>query len=196
MTERDEEAAFRGFLDIAYAGKTVKLRPLSINATEEWLDTIGRRLADIEVPDAAGAEVMSSLLRAGTAAAVDALAAYDVDGVLGGPEAIRGDMTPAEVKAALDVVMSAAIPFDEDAARSVVAAYGAPARTLAMGMALSFVRASQQEPSTPGVSDAGASGTTRSGRRGRRSSSSSGGPTAIGSSRMNGSSDATPPPTA
>lgn len=195
-TERTEDAGLSGVLELIVHGDKRKLRCLTIDEADAWLEHVGMTIAAMEITDSPGADVMAHLLKAGSAAAADALAAYDVDGVLGGPSAIRHDFTPQELKTAMEVVSLAAAPFDEDAARSVASAFGAPSRTLALGLAMTFLRASPQEPSTPGRSDAGASGTTGSARRGRRSSSSSGGSTDTSSSRPNGSSAATQLPTA
>lgn len=193
---RTEGAGIAGTLTITLGGVPRTLRCLTIEQSEEWLSTAGRLIAAMEVDDdAEESALLSSLMRAGTTAAVQALAAYDRDGVLGGIDAIRRVATPPEVRTAVEVVVEAAVPFDVDAARLVAAAFGGPTRTLALVIAAVMQERLrlQLHParSTPGPSIASASDTTGSDASGPPSSSSSAGPTATNGSERPRSTSAT-----
>lgn len=196
MTERTEEAGLAGFLTFPVGSDEARLRCLTIDETDVWLDGLATIMSDLPVSDDNDRPeaVMGSLLRSGTRAAVAAIRAYDLDGKLPDEGAMRARMTPTQIHHALEVLMAAAVPFDQDTSRSVATVFGAHVRMLMAGIGLAML--STLAESTPGVSDAGASATTASARRGRRSSSSSAGPTATSSSRPNGSSIATLLPTA
>lgn len=201
MTDRTEGTGLAGLLTVVMDGQPYQLRVLTIERTEAWQRQAAAQVAGMDVPDEASAtDLLTILMRAGTDAAIAALAAYDEAGVLGGADGIRARMNPMELRAAMEVVMAAAVPFDLDASRSVAAVFGGPTRTLAATLALTIAQTLMGRPvpasSMPGPSPDGASATTTSDEPGPPSSSSSAGSTATTSSDATPSSDAMPSPTA
>ena len=113
-------------------------------------------------------------------AALDLVAAYDVDGVLGDTETLRTRMTKRELHAALEAMADAEDPFGEGAARLAAEVFGAPSRFLAAMTSLVIDGlASPTAPSPSGASTPGAStGPATSDPAGAASASSSAGRTA------------------
>lgn len=181
MTERTEELALSGLLPLTIGGQPVELRTLTIEESDRWLGQLAADLAALEVPisEHDGMAMLTGFLTSSAGAALRLIAAYDVEGVLGGIDAVRAKASKRELKAALEQMVTAEDPFGEDGARSVAAAFGAPSRLLRLGMsaALDEMAASLREPSMSGPSPGMASATHGSGESGPASSSSSAGPT-------------------
>ena len=81
--ERTEAEALAQVLTISVGGEPVALRTLTIDESDAWL----RRLTgavDVELAEAEGdADTLARMLALPAQAALDLVAAYDVDGVLG-----------------------------------------------------------------------------------------------------------------
>lgn len=204
MAERTEGAgAAASILTVTMGGEPYRLRALTIEKAEAWQVLMARLAAGMSVdPGAEPADIFAGLMAAGTNVGIEALRAYDDagDAVLGGAERIRKLMLPSELRSAMEVVVSAAVPFDEDASRSVALAFGGPSRVLATTlmttMAQVILGSRAQAPSTPTPSDAGASDGTASDGSGPPSSSSSDGSTAMNGTDSMPSSAGTSWPTA
>ena len=178
--ERTEADALRQVLTVSVGGTPVELRTLTIDESDAWL----RRLTgavDVELPEAEGdADTLARMLALPATAALDLVAAYDADGVLGDTETLRTRMTKRELHAALEAMADAEDPFGEGAARLAAEVFGAPSRFLAAMTSLVLEGlASPTERSPSGVSGPGAStGPGTSVPTGAESASSSAGPTA------------------
>ena len=186
MPERTEAEALAQVLTISAGGEPVELRTLTIDESDAWL----RRLTgavDVELGEAEGdADTLARMLALPATAALDLLAAYDLDRVLGDVETLRSRMTKRELHAALEAMADAEDPFGEGAARLAAEVFGAPSRFLAAMTSLVIDGlASPTERSPTGASTPGAStGPRTSDPAGAASASSSAGPTATsGSSR-------------
>ena len=179
MDERTEDAALRGILTVSMGGQPYQLRTLTIDESDDWLGKLATGLSSVELPEGAdGTAAMRALLTASSAAVASLVAAYDLDGILGGLAVIRGRMSKRELRAALDAMVTAEDPFGEDAARSVAEVFGAPSRFLAAGMRMVMAQiASPLAASTNGRSRATASTSDASAANGAASSSSSDGRT-------------------
>lgn len=191
-TERTEDLGEVGVLHLTMRGQPVKLRVLTIEESDAWLDTLARLLSGLDVPDMEGdaAEAMARVFHAGSDARLSVIAAYDIEGVLGGPDAIRKSMSKQELAAALEVMVEAEGPLGLADARSVVEAFGLPLKRAAVTLrALGALSRPERSPSRP--SSTGASPTPTSTGRGRASSSSSGGRTSSGPSSATPGSDGT-----
>jgi hypothetical protein len=189
--ERTEAEALAQVLTLSVGGEPVALRTLTIDESDAWL----RRLTgavDVELPDAEGdADTLARMLALPAQAALELVAAYDVDGVLGDPESLRTRMTKRELHAALEAMADAEDPFGEGAARLAAEVFGAPSRFLAaMTQLVIDGLASPTVPSPSGASTPGVStGPATSDPAGAASASSSAGRTATsgnGSKRRSG----------
>lgn len=178
VAERTEDLGEIGVLHLTVGGQPVRLRVLTIEESDAWLDTLARVLSSLDVPDMEGepADVMARVFRAGSDARVRVVAAYDIEGVLGGVEAVRKRMSKQELASALEVMVEAEGPLGMVDARSVVEAFGLPLKRAA-GTLGALAAISRPERSPSRRSGTGASPTPRSTGPGRASSSSSGGPT-------------------
>jgi hypothetical protein len=178
--ERTEADALAQVLTVSVGGEAVELRTLTIDESDAWL----RRLTgavDIALPDAEGdADTLARMLALPAQAALDLVAAYDKDGVLGDTEALRTRMTKRELHEALEAMADAEDPFGEGAARLAAEVFGAPSRFLAaMTQLVLDGLASPTAPSPNGASTPGAStGQGTAAPPGAASASSSVGPTA------------------
>jgi len=181
---RTEALALAQVLTVSVSGEPVALRTLTIDESDAWL----RRLTgavDVELPDAEGdADTLARMLALPAQAALDLVAAYDVDGVLDEPASLRTRMTKRELHAALEAMADAEDPFGEGAARLAAEVFGAPSRFLAAMTSLVIEGlASPTAPSPSGASTPGAStGRETSAPAGAASASSSAGPTATSGS--------------
>lgn len=181
MTDvRTEAEALAQALTISVGGEPVALRTLTIDESDAWL----RRLTgavDVELGDAEGdADTLARLLALPARAALDLVAAYDVDGILGDVDSLRTRMTKRELHAALEAMADAEDPFGEGAARLAAEVFGAPSRFLAAMTSLVLDGlASPTDGSPSGASTRGAStGHRTSDPAGAASASSSAGRTA------------------
>lgn len=174
MPERTEDAALRGVLHITIGGESVQLRTLTLDESDEWLDMLADHLSAIELPDTGGQEAIKGALTMPAQSARGLVAAYDLDHAI---EDI-GKASKRELKEAFEQMVSAEDPFGEGVARSVAAAYGAPARIMAEMLAY-VLNQPLPVPSTTGPSSDTVSPTAPSGGSGPASSSSSAGPTPI-----------------
>lgn len=181
---RTEAEADAALLTIVMGGRDYRLRVLPIDQSEDWQTTLASTLAGLQVPDddddlagEGGAAFIDTLLKDGARGRRRALLAYDVDDVLGGEDYVKRRMTQRELATALEVVLDAEFPFDEER-RSVVEAFGMPLRVLALASASAAAGMSPSVASPNGLSETGASATTASGASGPPSNSSSAGPTA------------------
>jgi hypothetical protein len=178
---RTEQDALDRKVVLWRAGEPVILRTLTIEESDTWLEQLTERTIRLDIPDdsESGVAVLAALIRSSTNAAVGLVAAYDLDGVLGGVDGIRSTMSKAELAHALEVMVSAETPFG-DGARSVAKVFGAPMTALGAGSDLAL-RAMQEyllAQSTSGPSEGSATATTESDASGAGSSSSSAGRTA------------------
>lgn len=189
MQDRTEEDALGRVLLLRLGGREAAVRTLTIEESDAWLGRVAEEVAALEVPDRPDpdgtfAGAATGFLTRPSSVALRLLAAYDLDGALGGEEGIRATgATKRELRAALEATVGAEDPFGEAAARSVAAAFGEPSRSLwamVLGMAIA---GSVRATSTDGPSSGSDSGGRRSGGRGAGSSSSSDGPTPIGTRR-------------
>jgi hypothetical protein len=178
--ERTEAEALAQVLTISVGGEQLQMRTLTIDESDAWL----RRLTgavDVELPQAEGdADTLARMLALPAAAALDLVAAYDVDDVLGAADSLRTRMTKRELHAALEAMADAEDPFGEGAARLAAEVFGAPSRFLAAMTSLVIDGlASPTDGSPSGASAPGAStGPEASAPAGVASASSSSGPTA------------------
>jgi hypothetical protein len=154
--ERTEADALRQVLQVSVGGEPVELRTLTIDESDAWL----RRLTgavDVELPEAEGdADTLARLLSLPARAALELVAAYDVEGVLGDAEVLRSRMTKRELHAALEAMAGAEDPFGEGAARLAAEVCGAPSRFLATMTSL-VIDGLATAPSPSGASTPGAS---------------------------------------
>ena len=175
---RTEALALAQVLTVSVSGEPVALRTLTIDESDAWL----RRLTgavDVELPDAEGdADTLARMLALPAQAALDLVAAYDVDGVLDEPASLRTRMTKRELHAALEAMADAEDPFGEGAARLAAEVLGAPSRFLALVSETAMAASSPPAPSPSGASAPGAStGSPTSAPAGAASASSSSGRT-------------------
>lgn len=180
MADQDEAVALRGRLPVTLGGISRDLRVLTLDEADEWVSSVATLISGLDVdPIADPGQLIAIALRQGTAAAIEAVVAYDREGKLGGPEGIRKvGATPGEVREALAAMFDAALPFDPDSARSVAAAFGGPIRYVSNVLMMTMARiASRPESSTDGPDEPGASTSTPSGGPGPQPSSSSAGHT-------------------
>jgi hypothetical protein len=194
---RSEDLAARQVLPISVGGERIELRTLSIEESDAWLRTLTGAV-DIDVGAIGGdADGLAKLLSLSAQAALDVIAAYDADGVLGGREALSARMTKREVRIALEAMATAEDPFAEGALRLVDEVFGAPSRLLAaMSTMVTSELASRPGASPSGASLPGASTTgPRSDLAGAASGSSSSGPTGTSASGTRRRRSATPSPT-
>lgn len=181
--DRSEEDADLGVLHLRMDGKPVDVPTLPGEQSDEWLELLSKESESLDVPDDGNVSALGGFLTGPSDAARRLIAAYDITGVLGGEGAIRKRMRKQELKAALDLMVSAEAPFGEGGAHSVAAAFGAPSRFLAAGLDLAFqsiaesLRVPPRVLSANGASAGTASATATSGGRGAASSSSSAGRT-------------------
>lgn len=155
MDERTEGLALSRVLPLLVGGQTVQLRTLSIDESDAWLGLVAARLASVDLDQTlAASESIAELMTWSSSAVVGLVAAYDLDGTLGGIEAIRSTMSKGELKAAMDAMVTAEDPFGEAVARSVVETLGLPSRFLATFTRMEVTRAiaSQLASSTTGPS--------------------------------------------
>ena len=182
--ERTEAEALRQVLTVSVGGEPVALRTLTIDESDAWL----RRLTgavDVELGEAEGdADTLARMLALPAQAALDLVAAYDIDGVLGDTDSLRTRMTKRELHSALEAMADAEDPFGEGAARLAAEVFGAPSRFLAAMTSLVLDGLASPTVSPPsGVSTPGAStGTGTSDPPGAASASSSAGRTATSGS--------------
>jgi hypothetical protein len=194
---RTEAEALAQVLNVSVGGEPVALRTLTIDESDAWL----RRLTgavDVELPDAEGdADTLARMLALPATAALELVAAYDVDGVLGEPASLRTRMTKRELHDALEAMADAEDPFGEGAARLAAEVFGAPSRFLAAMTSLVIDGlASPTDGSPSGASMPGAStGHRTSDPVGAASASSSAGPTATSGNGRKRRSGAKPSPT-
>jgi hypothetical protein len=182
--ERTEADALRQVLTVSVGGKSVELRTLTIDESDVWLRKLTGAV-DVELPEADGdADTLARLLALPARAALELVAAYDVDGVLGDIDSLRTRMTKRELHASLEAMAGAEDPFGEGAARLAAEVCGAPSRFLATVTSLVIDGlASPTAPSPSGASTSGAStGRETSVPAGAASASSSSGPTATNGS--------------
>lgn len=180
MDERNEDVALRGILPLIIGGKAVELRTLTLDESDEWLGRLAEELAAVGIEDTdQGADLLRAVYTASSAAVARLVVAYDVDGKLGGLEALRSRATKVELKQALDRMVGAEDPFGEAAAHSAAEGFGAASTLLAQGMRAVVAEQmwSALADSTTGPSNGTASDTARSVPVGARSNSSSGGTT-------------------
>lgn len=177
--ERTEDAGLAGVLDVTMGGEPVRLRALTYDESEVWLERYADALSSTETTDGDTDEArMRSLVTAATRTALDLVLAYDIDGVLGGADAVRARATRREITAALELMVTVEDPLSATAPRLAAMVFGLPSQ-----IALERVEAAINEPvlrlvrslSTP--SGPGASTGATSGDGGPRSSSSSTGRT-------------------
>jgi hypothetical protein len=156
MAERTEAEALAQVLTISVGGEPVTLRTLTIDESDAWL----RRLTgavDVELGEAEGdADTLARMLALPATAALDLVAAYDVDSVLGEPASLRARMTKRELHGALEAMADAEDPFGEGAARLAAEVFGAPSRFLATMTSL-VLDGLTTAPSPSGASTPGAS---------------------------------------
>ena len=179
MEERTEGVALSRSLPVVMGGEPFELRTLSIDESDAWLMQVGAALAAVDLPEGSdGSDGVGLMLTASSSTVVGLVAAYDLEDVLGGPDAIRGRMSKRELRANMDAMVTAEDPFGEAVALSVATGFGLPSRFLASGMrvVLDQLEAPLLDASTNGRS-ASAPTTDASARNGRASSSSSAGTT-------------------
>ena len=179
MEERTEGVALSRSLPVVMGGEPFELRTLSIDESDAWLMQVGAALAAVDLPEGSdGSDGVGLMLTASSGTVVGLVAAYDLEDVLGGPDAIRGRMSKRELRANMDAMVTAEDPFGEAVALSVATGFGLPSRFLASGMrvVLDQLEAPLLDASTNGRS-ASAPTTDASARNGRASSSSSAGTT-------------------
>jgi hypothetical protein len=174
VDERTEDAALSRVLHLSIGGEAVTLRTLSLDESDIWLHRLGASIAAIDVPDdITWLGDIGALLTASAESVRGLVKAYDLDGAL--PADWQERMTKRELKAALEVMVTAEDPFGTDVARSVAVGFGAPSQALQFGMR-QVALVSQLARSTAGLS-ASAPTTDASGESGAASSSSSDGRT-------------------
>ena len=179
MEERTEGVALSRSLPVVMGGEPFELRTLTIDESDAWLMQVGAALAAVDLPEGSdGSDGVGLMLTASSGTVVGLVAAYDLEDVLGGPDAIRGRMSKRELRANMDAMVTAEDPFGEAVALSVATGFGLPSRFLASGMrvVLDQLEAPLLDASTNGRS-ASAPTTDASARNGRASSSSSAGTT-------------------
>lgn len=177
--ERTEDAGLAGVLDVTMGGGPVRLRALTYDESEVWLERYADALSSTETTDGDTDEArMRSLVTAATRTALDLVLAYDIDGVLGGADAVRARASRREIAAALELMVTVEDPLSETAPRLAALVFGLPSQ-----IALERVEAAINEPvlrlvrSLSTRSAPGASTGATSGDAGPRSSSSSTGRT-------------------
>lgn len=141
MTERTEELGLAARLPIVVGGQVVELRTLNLDESEKWLERIDT-LRDVDM----------SLVPVNTM--LELVHAYDVERKLGSVASLRKRFTQRELYDAINSMVRAEAPFQEDA-RSVVAASGL---NLVLSPLLQQIAVlSQRASSTNGPSPSGAS---------------------------------------
>ena len=178
MVERTEDDGEAGVLHVMMGGRRYSLPVLTIGKSEEWQADLAVTMAGVPVDmdeDADGALALKRILTEGNKSMFAALAAYDIDGALGGEANMRKRMTQRELKAAIDLIMEAEFPF-EQGGRSVAEAFGLPLQVLGAATRMATGAASQRGPSRPSPFTNGTSRMPTSDDDGLPSSSSSDGP--------------------
>lgn len=154
LHERTEDARASGLLHFTLGGDPVELPVLRIRAAREWK-------AKLDAADASGGTDLDHPIEV----MLDLLVAYDVQGVLGGRDAIEDRATDREVYAAFSEVLAATFPFVRDSRAMMADDFARMVAVALLGRAAS----------TNGRSADGDSPPTPSKRRSRTSSSSSSG---------------------
>jgi len=182
--ERTESQGESGLLTLSCGGQPVTLRALTLAESDAWLATLGDTLASLDVGDEedarSGDEMLRDLLVQASRAALDLVVAYDLDGVLGGRDAIRATMTKAELKDALEMMVTVEDPLGPASARSVGVVFGGPSLVLEAALTMTMAAAPMLRlvRSASSLSDTGDATTlATSGPSGPASSSSSAGRT-------------------
>ena len=182
--ERTEAAGESGLLTLSCGGQPVTLRVLTIAESDAWLDKLGTALASMDVgeedDERTGDQMLRDLLTQASRAALDLVVAYDIDGVLGGRDAIRASMTKVELKDALETMVTVEDPLGPASARSVGVVFGGPSLVLEAALTMTMAAAPMLRlvRSASSLSDTGDATTlATSGPSGPASSSSSAGRT-------------------
>lgn len=118
---RPDDQVAAGYITLTIGGNPTSIRVLRIRENRPWAaafqaatDTAIARIGDVEqIAD------LFAQLAANEDLMIDLLAAYDVDGVLGGKEHIEQNALPRELVDALQQVVQAAFPFGADLMRYV-----------------------------------------------------------------------------
>ena len=184
MIERTEAAGESGLLTLSMGGQPVTLRALPLAESDAWLATLGDTLASLDVGDVddarSGDQMLRDLLVQASHAALDLVVSYDLDGVLGGRDAIRATMTKSELKDALEMMVTVEDPLGPASARSVGVVFGGPSLVLEAALTMTMAAAPMLRlvRSASSLSDTGDATTlATSGPSGPASSSSSAGRT-------------------
>ena len=184
MIERTEAAGESGLLTLSMGGQPVTLRALTLAESDAWLATLGDTLASLDVGDVddarSGDQMLRDLLVQASHAALDLVVSYDLDGVLGGRDAIRATMTKSELKDALEMMVTVEDPLGPASARSVGVVFGGPSLVLEAALTMTMAAAPMLRlvRSASSLSDTGDATTlATSGPSGPASSSSSAGRT-------------------
>lgn len=152
IADRTEELALAGQLPISVGGRTVVLRTLNLDESEDWLAELGRQVAGFEIPESDDA--FAQIAQAPAKAMLELVVAYDLDGVLGPGESLRKRMTQRELYDAVQQMVTAEAPFVRDV-RSVAEAFGPQLRAVVTSLVMAVVERSQQASNTNGRSPIG-----------------------------------------